>query len=80
MRSSLDTHLRRKLPSDHHVWTWAVEYGAALLNFSEPDSDNRTAFERCRGKRGRVYDAEFGEKVIWRFGVRDRSQGSSRSS
>ena len=66
IRSALEEKLNVKVDSQHSVWPWIVEYAAFLLNRAEVGRDGRTAYERCKGKRGRVPGLVFGEGVLWR--------------
>ena len=66
MRSALEDKLGVKGDGGHSVWPWLVEYAAFLLNRGEVSHDGKTAYERCKAKRGRMPGLEFGEKVLWR--------------
>ena len=66
LRSALEDKLGVKVDGGHSVWPWLVEYAAFLLNRGEVSHDGKTAYERCKAKRGRMPGLEFGEKVLWR--------------
>ena len=55
-----------KIPFGHPIWPWIVEYSSFLLNRFEVGKDGKTAYERTRGKKAKVYGVEFGECVLWK--------------
>ena len=48
---------------------WLVEYASVLWNRYAVSSDGKTAYERLRGKKSRVLDLDFGERVMWRRAI-----------
>ena len=66
LRSALEEKLGVKVDGGHSVWPWLVEYAAFLLNRGEVGHDGKTAYERCKAKRGKMPGLELGEKVLWR--------------
>ena len=50
--------------------SWLVEYAAVLLNRFEVAKDGKTAYERLRGKRSRLFGTEFGERIQWRRAIK----------
>ena len=65
LRSALEERWRVKIPAEHAIWTWMVEFGTWLLNRLDVGKDGRTAYERSKGKRARMTGFEFGE-VMWK--------------
>ena len=51
------------------VLAWLVEYASVLWNRYAVSSDGKTAYERLRGKKSRVFGLEFGERVMWRRAI-----------
>ena len=43
-----------------------VEYSGLLVNRFEVGKDGKTSFERCKGKKAKTLDIEFGEAVLWK--------------
>ena len=66
LRSALEDRIGAKIDGEHGIWPWVVEYAAFLLNRGEVGHDGKTAYERCKAKRGKLPGLEFGEKVLWR--------------
>ncbi len=66
LRSALEERWKVKIPPEHAIWTWLVEYGTWLLNRLEVGKDGRTAYERSKGKKARLLGYEFGEGVLWK--------------
>ena len=66
LRSALEARLKVQVDGGHAVWPWLVEYAAFLLNRGDVGHDGKTAYERCKAKRGRMPGLEFGEQVLWR--------------
>ena len=50
MKLASESHLREKIPSDHNLIPWLVEYAAVLLNRGQVSQDGKTAYERLKGK------------------------------
>ncbi len=53
LRSALEERWRTKIPPEHAIWPWIVEWGAWLLNRLEVGKDGRTAYEE-QGEEGEV--------------------------
>ena len=66
MRSALEEKLGVVLCVEHGVWRWMTEYATFLLNRGEVGHDGKTAYERCKGKRGKIPGIEFMEAVPWK--------------
>ena len=65
LMSALEARLRAKIPCDHPMASWLVEYAAALLNLYREGKDGKTPMERLKGdKHGRPM-AEFGEQILY---------------
>lgn len=45
---------------------WIVKYAAFLINRFEVGQDNKTAYERIKGKNAKVMGIEFAEAMLWR--------------
>ena len=66
MRSALESRLGVILDAEHVVWTWLVEYAGYLVNRGEVGHDGKTAYERSKGKVGKLPGFEFMESVLWK--------------
>ena len=66
LRSALEDRIGAKIDGEHGIWPWLVEHAAFLLNRGEVGHDGKTAYERCKAKRGKMPGLELGEKVLWR--------------
>ena len=66
LRSALEDRVGAKVDGERAIWPWLVEYAAFLLNRGEVGHDGKTAYERCKAKRGKMPGLELGEKVLWR--------------
>ena len=66
IKQAVERRWQTKLPHDHAIVTWMVEYAAHLLNRCEVSKGGWTAYERLKGKRARIVGLEFGEAVLWR--------------
>lgn len=52
-----------------YTLSWLVEYVSVLWNCHAVNADGKTAYERLRGKKSRMFGLGFGEKVHWRHVV-----------
>ena len=66
LRSAVEEKLGVQLHMGHAVWPWLIEYAAFLLNRGEVGHDGRTAYERTKGKQGKLPGATFAEKILWK--------------
>ncbi len=66
LRSATEEKLGVSLVPGHAIWAWLVEHAAFLLNRGEVGHDGKTAYERCKGTRGRMPGLVFAEKVLWK--------------
>jgi hypothetical protein len=68
LKSQLDERFGVRIDSKHPVLIWLCNYSMHVLNRLEVSADGKTAYERCKGKRGTVLGLEFGERVLWKYG------------
>ena len=66
LRNALEVRWGVKIPTNHPVIPWLVEYASVLLNRFEVSRDGKTAYERNKHKTAKVLGIEFGEAVLWR--------------
>ena len=64
LMSALEARLQVKIPWDHPMASWLVEYAATLLNLYREGKDGKTALERHKGQKHLRPMAEFGETVM----------------
>ena len=74
LKLAFESHIGQKIPSDHSVIPWLVEYAAVLLSRGQVSSDGKTPYERLKGKPANLPGLQFGERLLWRTNVpaRDR--------
>jgi hypothetical protein len=68
LKDALEMRVGGKVPSDHNVVTWLVEFAAVLVNRYEVGRDGKTPYERLRGKDSKILGLEFGERLHFRRG------------
>ena len=66
LKDALETRLVTRVPSNHNILAWLVEFAGVLVNRYEVGRDGKTPYERLRGKPSRLLGLEFGEKVNFR--------------
>jgi len=67
MKDALEARIAGKIPSDHRLLAWLVEFAAVLVNRYEVGHDGKTPYERCRGKKSKLLGLEFGEFLNFRW-------------
>ena len=65
LTSALESRIRTKIPWDHPLMIWLIEYSATLLNLYREGKDGKTPIERLRGSKLERPVAEFGEQVLY---------------
>jgi hypothetical protein len=73
LKLALEERIGAKIPASHCVVTFLAEYSAYLLNRLEVGKDGKTSWERSRGKSASVMGVEFGEKVMFKKKLKDKS-------
>lgn len=66
LKDALEARLGCKVPVDHDILAWLVEYAAVLLNRYNVSHDGLTAYERLKGKKSKLMGLEFGEQLHYR--------------
>jgi len=74
MKLDFESHIGEKIPSDHNLIPWLVEYAAVLLNRGQVGKDGKTSYERLKGKPANLPGMQFGEKMLWRTNVPSRDR------
>ena len=79
IKLAFESHTGTKVPSDHNIVPWIIEYAGVLLNRCSVGEDGKTGYERLKGKAASMPGLEFGERVHWRSNVpaKDRKLESS---
>jgi hypothetical protein len=67
LKSQHDDRYGVKIDTKHPILAWMCEYRMCLLNRLEVSKDGKTAYERCKGKKVKVFGFEFAEKVLWKL-------------
>jgi hypothetical protein len=63
---ALESRWNVKIPVDHPILCYIIEYAAFVINRFEVGHDGKTSFERCKGKKAKTLGIEFGEAVHWK--------------
>ena len=66
LMDALEDRWKLRIPIDHPIICFLVEYAAFLLNRFEVGRDGMTSYERCKGKKANTLGIEFGEAVHWK--------------
>ena len=66
LKDALEMRLEVRIPSNHNILSWLVEFAGTVVNRYEVGRDGKTPCERLRGKQSRLIGFEFGEKVNFR--------------
>ena len=74
----LEKRIDRKISATHDIMTWLVMHAGTTISRSLVGQDGQTGFERLMGKPARDSVVEFGEKVEYRLGHKDRGQLEER--
>ena len=67
MLSALEGRLKCRIDTREKVVIFMAEHLAYLQCRLEVGLDDKTAYERVKGKSGKVLGIEFGEKVLWKI-------------
>ena len=70
LKSALDERMGVRIDVKHPILTWLCEYAGYAMNRLEVSADGKTAYERNKGKKADVLGVEFGEKVLWKYGMK----------
>ena len=65
LKSALDARYGKKVPGDHAVLPWLMDYSGILLTRFRVGSDGKTAYQRVKGKPFKLALPEFGENVLF---------------
>ena len=74
LKSAFEERVGRRVDAEARVVTFMAEYGAYLVNRLEVGRDGKTAYERSKGKLGRVLGVEFGEKLMYKVKPKDKME------
>ncbi len=66
LRNALEARVGEKIPDDHPLLHWVLQWAVTTINRYRVGKDGRTAYERIRGKRNTQAIAEFGEQIHYR--------------
>ena len=66
LESAVEGRWSVKLETRHPAIPWITEYAAVMLNRFEVGHDGKTAYERNKGKKAKVWGMEFGEAILWK--------------
>jgi hypothetical protein len=73
LKLALEDRLGMKVSATSNIVAFLAEYAAYLLNRLEVGKDGKTAVERNKGKSSSVMGVEFGEKLMYKKRVKDKS-------
>ena len=74
IKVAFESHTGEKIPSDHNIAPWIVEYVGLLLNRYSVGADGKTSYGRLKGNVASLPGLEFGERVHWRSNVLAKHQ------
>ena len=60
----LEMRLGKRIPQNHPVFSWLVEYASWVINIKVPGADGITAYQRVRGRAPAKRLVPFGETVL----------------
>ena len=69
MLSALEGRLGCRIDTMEKAVTFMAEHAAYVQNLLAVGADGKTAYERTKGKSGKVLGLELGEKVLWKVRV-----------
>ena len=72
LKLSLEKRLKKKIPNDHPLTSWLVEYAAWLLTVRTRGSDGRSPYHRIRGRNFGKRLLEFGEQCLYKLPVKGK--------
>ena len=64
MKAALESRISARIPSQHPVMKWLVEYSAVVLNKYSVNPSGHTAYHNLHGKKVSERIVEFGEVVL----------------
>jgi len=65
VKDALEARIRQKVPDDHPLLSWMVEYAASVLRMFFVGVDGRTPYQRVSGRSAAALPAEFGERIFY---------------
>ena len=74
LKSAFEERVGQRVDAEARVVTFMAEYGAYLVNRLEVGKDGKTAYERSKGKQGKVLGVEFGEKLMYKVKPKDKME------
>ena len=80
LKDALETRLSTKIPAQHNIIAWMVEFAAVLVNRYEVGHDGKTSYERLRGKSSKLLGLEFGELLNFRRTRRPVQDGDKKQN
>ena len=75
---SLETKIKARLPSDHAVLRWMVEFVADVLTKYTINSTGQSPYEELHGRKVREKRVEFGERVLYYVPKKGRAKLDGR--
>ena len=64
MKGALESRIGARIPSQHPIMKWMVEYSSVLLNKYSVQADGKTTYHALHGKKVSERLVEFGETVM----------------
>ena len=71
LKHALEARIGKELPAEHAVMLWLVEHAAAVWRRFHLGLDDKSAYERLKGKRHPGSGADFGE-AVWYMALQPR--------
>ena len=74
IKFSMEAAYQCKIPIDHPIMPWLVEWAPATLDYFSVGRDGKTSYEKHTGKRFKLGMAEFGENVQFKVQTRKKHE------
>ena len=78
LKDALESRIESKIPAEHSVIAWLVEFAGVLVNRYEVGHDGKTSYERLHGKASKLLGLEFGELLNFRRTRRPVQDGGKK--
>ena len=80
LKLAIEAKLQCKIPINHTIIAWIMEFAPSTLNCFSVGRDGKTAYERLKGRKFKIPMVEFGERVHWKIqSAKHKRRGKMRS-
>ena len=71
LKEQLQDNYGTKVSTNSEIMTWIVKHSSWLYNRYQQHTDGKTSYERCHGTTYNKPIAQFGETVMFHYGIVD---------